>query len=483
MAELRAAVASGVGWTAAQKWSLKVASVLTFVVLGRLLGPSDIGLATLALACLGVIGVVADLGVTTFLVQTGSWDEETRSTAFWTGIVLSFAAGGLVAGVSVPLAALLGQPRLTPVLMALAPILPLTALSAVPMAVLQRELRFREIAVREMVASLLSAGIGVGLAVVGAGVWALVAQSVSQAAIGTVMVWVMSEWRPTRQVSRAAFTELRRFGSPVLGFNVLLAIRDRLEQFLLGGLLGLTALGYWSVAVRLLALLSDVSVGVLDSVALPMFAATRNQPERFRRAFGHAVAATQVLMVPVLAVLAVVSPFLVPWAFGPHWTAAVAPAQALCLAYGIAGLAYFNRPALLAHGLSKVEFVLVGAALAYRLAIVVVVAPHGLTALAWALSVDSLLTVTFGALALRRWLSVELRSLTRPAGVVVSGVLATGVALAVARAGHLAPFPTALLGGVVVVALVGAALWLTNAALLRQLAGDVRQLVRRRVEV
>ena len=200
MTELRAAVASGVGWTAAQKWSLKVAGVLTFVVLGRLLGPSDIGLATLALACLGVVGVVADLGVTTFLVQTGSWDEETRSPAFWT-------------------------------------------------------------------------------------------------------------------------------------------------------------------------------------------------------------------------------------------------------------------------------------------AIVVVVAPHGLTALAWALSVDSLLTVTFGALALRRSLSVELRSLGRPAGVVVSGVLATGVALAVVHAGHVTRFPAAVLGGVVVVALVGAALWLTNAALLRRLAGDVQLLVRRRVVV
>jgi PST family polysaccharide transporter len=481
VAELRTAVASGVGWTAAQKWSLRLASVLTFVVLGRLLGPADIGLATLALACLGVIGVVAELGVTTFLVQTESWDEDTRSTAFWTAMALSFAAAGLVVGMAVPLGTLLGQPRLTPVLMALAPILPLTALSAVPMAILQRELRFREIALREMGASLLSAGVGLGLAVSGAGVWALVAQSLTQTAAGTVLVLFMSKWRPTRQVSRVAFSELRRFGGPVLGFNVMLAIRDRLEQFLLGALLGVSALGYWSVAMRLLALLADVSVGVLDSVALPMFAATRDQPERFRRAFEQALASSQVLLVPVLAVLAVVSPVVVPWAFGAQWAPAVLPAQALCLAYGIAGLAYFNRAALLAHGRPGVECLLVGAALVVRLVIVVVVAPHGLTALAWAFSADSLCTVVLGAFALSRTLRLRLRILCRPTGIVVSGSVVTVAALAFVHALAVGPVAGAFSGGALAVAGVAAVMWATNAALLRQLAGDVHQLLRRRV--
>lgn len=480
MAELRTAVASGVGWTAVQKWSLRLASVLTFVVLGRLLGPADIGLAALALACLGVIGVVAELGVTTFLVQTESWDEETRSTAFWTAMVLSFAAAGLVVGLAVPLSALLGQPRLAPVLMALAPILPLTALSAVPMAILQRELRFREIAVREMGASLLSAAVGLGLAVAGAGVWALVAQSISQTAVGTVLVIGMSKWRPSRRVSRAAFSRLRRFGGPVLGFNIMLAIRDRLEQFLLGALLGVSALGYWSVAMRLLALLSDVSVGVLDTVALPMFAATRGRPERFRRAFEQAVGSAQVLLVPVLAVLAVASPFVVPWAFGAQWGPAVLPAQALCLAYGIAGLASFNRSALLAHGRPGVECLLVGAQLAVRLALVVVVAPHGLPALAWAFSLDSLATVVLGAIALSRTLQLRPGRLARPAGMVLSGTVATVAAIAVVHRLGVGPLAGAVVAGMLAVTGVAAAMWATNGALLRRLAGDVQQLVRRR---
>ena len=312
MAEFRTAVAVGVGWTAAQKWLVRISGVLTFVVLSRLLGPDDIGLVALALAFLGVLGVVADLGAATFLVQTRSWDERTRSTTFWTTLTLSLLATGLVVGLAAPLAAVLGEPRLAPVFQALAPILVLSVTSAVPTAILQRELRFRELALREMAAGLISAVVGVGLAVAGAGVWALVGQSGTQALVSAVLVWRMSAWRPTGQVSREAFTELRRFGGPVLAVNLLQSVRDRLEQFLLGALVGVTALGYWTVAVRLLALLVEVSVAVLDSVTLPVFAAARTTAERFRRAFEYALSATQVLLVPALALLAVASPVLLP---------------------------------------------------------------------------------------------------------------------------------------------------------------------------
>src|SRR3954471_23993262 len=154
MAEFRTAVAVGVGWTAAQKWLVRIAGVLTFVVLSRLLSPADIGLVALALAFLGVLGVVADLGAATFLVQTRSWDEKTRSTTFWTTLGFSVAATGLVVVLAAPLAGLLGEPRLAPVFQALAPILVLNVTSAVPSAILQRELRFRELALREMAAGL-----------------------------------------------------------------------------------------------------------------------------------------------------------------------------------------------------------------------------------------------------------------------------------------------------------------------------------------
>ncbi|MGZ4568258.1 MAG: lipopolysaccharide biosynthesis protein [Blastococcus sp.] len=479
MADLRTAVASGVGWTAAQKWLVRISGVLTFVVLSRLLSPADIGLVALALAFLGVLGVVADLGAATFLVQTRSWDEETRSTTFWTTLALSLVATGGVLALAGPLAALLGEPGLAPVFRALAPILAVNAASGVPSAILQRELRFRELALREMTSALVAAVVGVALALTGTGVWALVAQSGAQALVATVLVWRMSAWRPTRQVSRTAFTELRRFGGPVLAINILQSVRDRLEQFLLGALVGVSALGYWTVAVRLLALLVDVSVAVLDSVLLPVFVAARDSADRFRRAFEAAQASTQLLLVPALALLAVTSPVLLPWAFGPHWGPAIAPAQVLCLAYGVAGLAYFNRAALLSHGRSGVELLLTATSLAIHLVLVVVVAPFGLTALAWAFTGEAVVTVLLGAGVLRATLDIGLDTLTRASRVVGCGALAVAAALAATHAVPHGPVTGALIGVVVTAVVLAVTLWWTNAELLRQLADDGRRLLGR----
>lgn len=483
MAELRTTVAAGVGWTAAQKWLVRIAGVLTFVVLSRLLSPADIGLVALALAFLGVLGVIADLGAATFLVQTRSWDEATRSTTFWTTLGLSVLASACVVVVAGPLASLLHEPGLTPVVRALAPILVINAASGVPSAILQRELRFRELALREMVSALVAAVAGVGLAVAGAGVWALVAQSGVQAFVASVLVWRMSTWRPTRQVSRTAFTELRKFGGPVLAINILQSVRDRLEQFLLGALVGVAALGYWTVAVRLLALLVDVSVAVLDSVALPVFAAARTTPDRFRRAFEAAQASTQMVLVPALALLAVGSPVLLPLAFGPHWGPAVVPAQVLCLAYGVAGLAYFNRAALLAHGRSGVELGLTSASLVIHVVLVVAVAPLGLTALAWAFTGEALVTVLLGAFALRRTLGVDPGTLARAARVVGCGALAVAAALLAMHVVPLGPIGAVLTGLAVTAAVLAGTLWWTNAELLRQLADDGRRLLGRRTAV
>jgi O-antigen/teichoic acid export membrane protein len=479
VAEFRTAVAAGVGWTAAQKWLVRISGVLTFVVLSRVLSPADIGLVALALAFLGVVGVVADLGAATFLVQTPSWDEETRSTTFWTTLGLSVLAMAGVVALAGPLATLLGEPGLTPVFRALAPVLVVNAASGVPAAILQRELRFRELAMREMASALVAAAVGVGLAVAGAGVWALVAQSGTQALVASVLVWRMSTWRPTRQVSRTSFAELRKFGGPVLAINILQSVRDRLEQFLLGALVGVAALGYWTVAVRLLALLVDVSVAVLDSVALPVFAAARTAPDRFRRAFEAAQASTQMLLVPALALLAVLSPVLLPLAFGPHWGPAIGPAQVLCLAYGVAGLAYFNRAALLSHGRSGVELLLTSTSLAIHVVLVVVVAPLGLTTLAWAFTGEALVTVLLGAGVLRATLGIGLGTLARAARVVGSGAVAVAAGLVAMHVTTLAPIADALVGLAVTAVLLAAMLWWTNAELLRQLADDGRRLLRR----
>jgi O-antigen/teichoic acid export membrane protein len=211
-----------------------------------------------------------------------------------------------------------------------------------------------------------------------------------------------------------------------------------------------------------------------------VFAAARTSADRFRRAFEYALSATQVLLVPALALLAVVSPVVIPWAFGPQWGASIPPAQVLCLAYGIAGLAWFNRAALLSHGRPGVELGLTATALVVHLGLVVAVAPLGLTALAWAFVAEAVVTVLLGTVVLRQTLDLGAATLARAVRVVGSGVLAVAAALGAMQVLALGPVPGVLVGGAVTVAVLAAGVRLTNGALLHQLADDARRLVGRR---
>lgn len=95
----------------------------------------------------------------------------------------------------------------------------------------------------------------------------------------------------------------------------------------------------------------------------------------------------------------------------------------LCLAYGSAGLAWFNRAALLSHGRSGVELGLTATALVVRLCLVVAVAPLGLTALAWAFVGEAVVTVLLGSIVLGRTLDLGPATLARAVRVAGSGVV------------------------------------------------------------
>lgn len=415
------------GWSALQKWFVRLGGVVTFVVIGRLLEPAEIGLAALALAAVSFLSVVADFGMSTFLVQAHDAGRRTTSTVFWFALTLGCVAALLVAVAAAPFAALLGQPQAEPVLRVLAAGVVLTSLTSVPSALLRREMRFKALAMQGVGSAVVSAAVGISLAVAGAGVWALVVQHLAQNAFTLAWVWAASRWLPALTLSRATLGEIRRFGVPLLGITVLQAVRDRVDQFLVGGIAGVATLGYWTMATRILSLVNEVTMSVMDYVALPLFVRLREDHPRFARGYETAVGFSTAMLAPAVAVLAATSPVVIPALFGPQWQESILPAQLLCIGYAIGAAGYFTKPALLALGRAGVAWAVTGASLVLHVVIAALAVPHGLDVLAAAFSVEILLVVGGSALVLRRSLGLELDAYAR----AVRSLLAAAAAAAV----------------------------------------------------
>ncbi|MGN6330791.1 MAG: lipopolysaccharide biosynthesis protein [Motilibacteraceae bacterium] len=382
---LRGRGRSGMVWTLTQKWGIRVASLLTFVVLTHQLSAADFGLAALASAVIGIVAVVGEGGFGTYVLQTPEATQRTLSTCFWTALGLAFvlAAGLAVAGLVLSST---GRP-LGAILIALAPTLLLNALSSVQTAVLRRSLRFRELAVRSLIATAIACMASVALALAGAGVWALVAQTLVQSVVGVAVLWRVSGWRPGWEYQGEDLKTVVAFSVNVVLVNLVGALRNRGDEMAIGAFGGTAALGIYSVAKRLLLLVLDLVASTLSAVGTPLLVKVKHDRERLRSGFAELFRVMNFVVTVATFGLAAFSPAVIPIVFGQRWQRASDVATVLAIGGAVTAVSYFDRPVLYAVGATGTELRLTMTMAAGHLLVAVAFAPLGIMVTAVALTV------------------------------------------------------------------------------------------------
>lgn len=477
--------AAGVLWTSAQKWVGRVSGVVTIAVLTRLLSPEDFGTVAVAMAILPFVNLLADFGFSTYLVQAERPTERTYGTAFWYAATAGLALGAALWCAGPLVEALLGAEGIAPVVAGFAPAVILVALGSVPLAILRRRMRFRELAVQGFAAGVLGQAVAIALALAGLGVWALVAQTVITQAVTVVLAWASARWRPRLEFSGAEFAAMLRFGSGVAGVQVVAMLRLWAENTIVVLALGVTGLGYLSIAQRLIQVAQDLAPTSITPVSTVVFAQIRAQRDRLASAYARAQATVYALVIPLMLLIVVGGPQLVPLLFGAQWTSSVLPAQALAVAGMLTVGASLDHG--LFHGVGRP-----GVWLAYAIGVEAVTvlatflaAPHGLPAVA----------VCFVGVAvaatLARWpltarvLGVPWWRLGAPfvRALGVAALVAVAGSAVAAAARPLPDLPALVLIGAAVAVASAAGVWLLLPAAARELrdlaAGLVRRIRRR----
>lgn len=409
---LRAKAVGSVGWVALGSWGARVSSLIVFMVLGRLLHPEDFGLLALAAVFVAALTVLIESGFSRALVQRRTLEAVHTSTAFWTSLGSSvLLAGGLCAAAPL-LEWSLGIEGLAPVLMALSASLPLSALTAVPSALLERHFRFRLLTVRRLVSTLSGAVLGVALAVAGAGVWALVAQTLGTSVVGVLVLWGTTSWRPSRRWSRAAFTELWQFARSSLGIDLLLLVNAQADKLIVGAVAGPTVLGYYYIGSRTLQLLSEMLTGVIGQLSLTTFARLQDDMPRLRRALGSATFVSACIAFPVFGFAAALADTTIPFLFGDQWDRSVVIMQVLAPSYALLAITYFDKSTFLAVGKPGVALRLTFWQTAVGLALAAVAVPIGIVALAWSHTLRQYAFWPLRLLLLHRHVGLDTRDYT-----------------------------------------------------------------------
>jgi O-antigen/teichoic acid export membrane protein len=311
-------------WAVAQQAGRQSASYLVFVVLALLLTPHDFGVVSLAASWVALLSVFGELGFGAALVQRSEIRPGHLSTTF----VLNLGAGAVLTLVGVaiagPLARFFHAPEAAPVLAVLSAGFILNAPSLTQAALAQRELRFRQLALRDTASAVVGGVTGILLALAGWGVWSLVAQTLTTTVVGTALLWRLSPWRPhLSEVSLERAGELWGYSSKIFWFNVFKYFAQNCDRLLVGYLAGPVLLGVYTFAYRLVVSPVATSIGAIGNYLFPRFARLQHDRSGVREVYLRTTGAAMSVLLPVLALAVVTAPAAVPVLFGSRWAGSV----------------------------------------------------------------------------------------------------------------------------------------------------------------
>jgi O-antigen/teichoic acid export membrane protein len=399
----------GVFWGVVERATTQGVSFVVVLLLARLLGPETYGLVTLA-ATIALLGQSL-LGETfsQALIQQKALEPAHASSLFWILLCAGLAASLLQIALADSLAALFGEPDLAPILRALAPLLFIAALQAVPAALFKRELRFRALAAASVTGTMFGGIAGVALAYSGFGPWSIVANLLIQNALITASIWRQSPFRPSRSYSFSRFADLWSYGQYTLLLRVAAFTANQGPRILVGYLFGPIALGAFSLGLRMIEMLYQLLTLPAVNVAIAVIAKLRDEPKGLERAILDVTQLSVMISAPIFVMLALIAPFVVPLLFGPQWTESVTIIQILC-AYGVVGACGLIWGSIIA-GLGRPDITLRTTSIAaiVSLVILLLTARYGLAAASIAFVVRGYVTLPFMPIVIARLTGISAR--------------------------------------------------------------------------
>jgi polysaccharide transporter, PST family len=351
---LRKEMTFGAIWSFVETSGAGLLSFVVTTVLARLLGPEGFGVVAIAYAIVVITQPLVDFGLSTAIVQRYQLSQEHISTAFWLTSLVGCVLAVSLFSAAPWIAALYDLPLLTPVIQLLSVTVILSGIVAIPAAQLTREFRFRWMAMRPFVASVLGGAVGLVLAFAGYGVWSLVWYQLVRTLSQAVLTLGGARWQPRLLFRWSCVRDLLPVSVNAMAMNVMDVLTIRSREIIGGYFLGPGAAALLRLATSIIDFI--LRMGILANitrVALPGFSKMQKDRARLRHLYIKIDMIAANLAVPAAGGLIIVLPDLLPLAMGEKWRDSILIAQILAAGYLSHIFAVGLRPALISIGQSR----------------------------------------------------------------------------------------------------------------------------------
>ena len=410
-----------------------VVQFLVVLVLSRVLSPDDIGVYSVSAFLMTLLHVFRDFGVTQYLIQERDLTKEKMRSALGVAIILAMLVSATLLLCSGLLARFYGKPEIRGILAIMAASFAVSPFGAFLVGIFRREMHVRTVFVVKMVSLACHSAVAVSLALHGFGAtslaWANFAGILSFGLAAGMVRPAGVPWTPSFRNIRAILS----FGSIASIGNAATIAGTNIPDVIIGKVMNMAAVGYFSRANGLVQLFTKLITSAVLPLVLPYFAQIRREGKDLVEPYLMAVEYLTALAWPFFAVLMLLAHPMVRTLYGPQWDASVPVVELMCGAGAIASVSLFASQAMVANGQVRSS---TGSQLLIqpvRIAAILILAPHGLEAIAAALILSELLSLAVVSHYLHKTVKIHFSQLLSACGKSAAMTAASAAVPALVR--------------------------------------------------
>ena len=354
----RKAVFSNLIWRFMERCGAQLVSVVVSFVLARMLDPAVYGLVAKVTIITSIMLVFVDSGMANSLIQKKDPDDLDFSSVFFFNVAFClllyvglFFAAPLIAEYN-------GQPELTAIVRVLGLTVVVAGVKNVQQAYVSKTMQFKRFFFATLGGTAVSAAVGIAMAYKGFGVWALVAQQLSNVTINTCVLWLTVGWRPKAMFSLERLRALLGYGWKLLASGLLDTVYNKLREIFIAVFYTDTDLAFYNRGNALPNLIVENINSSIDSVLLPVLSAEQDHAEQVREMTRRAIKVSSYIIMPLMMGLAVCAEPFVRFFLTEKWLPCVPYLRIFCFTYSFYPLHTANLNATKAMGRSDLFLIL-----------------------------------------------------------------------------------------------------------------------------
>lgn len=379
-------------WRFAERCGAQLVTFIVSIVLARILAPEDYGQIALITVFTTIMQVFVDSGLGTALIQKKDADDLDFSSVFYFNFVICLILY-VVMFVTAPfIAGFYGNSSLTSIIRVISLTIVISGVKGIQQSYVSRNMMFKRFFYSTLGGTVFSAFFGIALAYAGFGVWAIVAQQLSNTAIDTLILWLTVKWRPKRMFSWVRLKGLLSFGWKMLASSLLDTVYNNIRSLIIGKMYSSSDLAYYDQGKKFPnVIVTNINTSI-DSVLLPTMASAQDHAGRVKSMTRRAIKTSTYIMAPLMMGLAFCAEPIVGLVLTDKWLPCVPFLRIFCVTYMFYPIHTANLNAIKAMGRSDLFLKLEIVKKVVGIALLLSTMWFGVMAMAYSLLISSILS-------------------------------------------------------------------------------------------